>query len=127
MPETRLPPLPEAPAVRPLDETARASCALCGRPLGACAEKHHLVPRSQGGRETVDVHPICHRKIHSLFRERELAQAYATPTALRAHPEMAALIRWIANKPADFHKRTARAASGRDPSGRASKQRRRKR
>lgn len=81
-------------------------CAICGRPLGRRREKHHLVPKSEGGRETVAVHPICHRKIHSLFSERELAVFFDTPGKLASHPEMARFIRWLAGKPPDFHKRT---------------------
>lgn len=92
---------------RPAGSRAGGPCALCGRPLGARFERHHLVPRVRGGRETVAVHPICHRKIHSVFSAGELARRYATPQALRAHPEIAAFIKWLADKPADFHKRTA--------------------
>ncbi len=83
-------------------------CPVCLRPLGKRREKHHLVPRSEGGRATVAVHPICHRKIHSVFSERELAVEYATPQALRTHPEIAAFIKWVAKRPPDFHRRTER-------------------
>ena len=88
------------------------TCALCRRPLGRRREKHHLVPRSLGGRETVDLHPICHRKIHDVLSERELAQDYRTSEALRCHPEIAPFLRWLRNKPADFHKVT-RPSAGR--------------
>jgi len=94
-----------------LDEAAEAICPHLRRPLAARREKHHLIPRAQGGRETVDVHPICHRKIHSLFSDRELARVNNAPEALRAHPDMARFIRWIAKKPPDFHKRTERRRS----------------
>ncbi|MGB0629058.1 MAG: HNH endonuclease [Alphaproteobacteria bacterium] len=83
-------------------------CPICRRPLGIRSEKHHLVPRSEGGRETVAVHPICHRKIHIVFSEKELAIAYDTPEALRSHPEMARFIKWVSKRPADFHRRTRR-------------------
>jgi hypothetical protein len=77
-------------------------CVLCERPLGARVEWHHLVPKAQGGRVTAPIHPICHRTIHATLPNRELARAYADPAALRAHPEIARFLRWIANKPADF-------------------------
>lgn len=86
------------------DET----CALCGRELGRKIEKHHLVPKSRGGRHVVPVHPICHRIIHSTFSETELAVLYHTPERLRDHPDVARFIRWLRGKPADFHKRTAK-------------------
>ncbi|MCG8504680.1 MAG: HNH endonuclease [Sphingomonadales bacterium] len=83
-------------------------CPLCGRPLGRKTEAHHLIPRSLGGRETVALHPICHRKIHTTLTEREIAESHATLPALRAHPDIARFIRWIRNKPPDFYKRTER-------------------
>ncbi len=89
------------------------TCALCRRPLGRRREKHHLVPRSFGGRETVNLHLICHRKVHDVLSERELAQGYATPEALRRHPEIAPFLRWLRNKPADFHKVTRPSAARR--------------
>ncbi len=79
------------------------ACALCGRPLGERVEWHHVVPKSQGGRETVPLHPICHRAIHRLASNKELARRYPTLDALRAVPEMARFLGWIANKPPDFH------------------------
>ena len=88
------------------------TCALCRRPLGRLREKHHLVPRSLGGRETVDLHPICHRKVHDVLSERELGRAYRTPEALRGHREIAPFLRWLRNKPVDFHKVT-RPSAGR--------------
>jgi hypothetical protein len=66
-------------------------------------EAHHLAPRIFRGRETVDLHPICHRKIHATLTERELQRAYHTIEALRAHEEIARFIAWLANKAPDFH------------------------
>jgi len=88
--------------------TAGPACTLCGRPLGRRVEQHHLVPRRYRGRETVRLHPICHRAIHNALSERALAQDYNTPDALRAHPDIARFLAWIADKPPDFHKRTER-------------------
>lgn len=79
------------------------ACTLCGRPLGRRIEWHHVVPKSQGGRETVPLHPICHRAIHAIASNKELARRLPTLDALRAEPEMARFLAWIANKPPDFH------------------------
>ncbi|WP_375401913.1 HNH endonuclease [uncultured Sphingomonas sp.] len=87
-------------------------CALCGRPLGAKVELHHLVPKSEGGRETAPVHPICHRTIHALVANGDLARDYADVEALRARPDVARFLRWIADKPPDFHAPTRRARAG---------------
>lgn len=68
---------------------------------------HHLIPKSQGGRETIPLHPICHRKLHALFNEKELARTYATLEALKAHAEIKSFVAWLKGKPADFYRRTA--------------------
>ena len=83
-------------------------CALCGRPLGRRVERHHVVPRSEGGRDTAPVHPICHRAIHAAVPNRLLARAYPTLEALRGHEDIARFLRWVANKPPDFHAPTRR-------------------
>ena len=56
-----------------------------GRPLGRRVEWHHSVPKSRGGRETVPVHPICHRAIHRALGNKELERDYASADALRGH------------------------------------------
>lgn len=89
--------------------TEQETCWLCGRPLGSRIEKHHPVPKSQGGRETVPVHPICHKKLHTVFDEKSLARHYHLPDQLRDHPDIAAFIKWVANKPPDFHAPTRRS------------------
>ncbi|MCW2275211.1 hypothetical protein GJ654_14400 [Rhodoblastus acidophilus] len=62
-------------------QTNDATCALCGRRLGARLEAQHLMPKTFGGRETVALHPICHRKIHTSLSERELRDRYHTVSA----------------------------------------------
>ncbi|MDJ0278486.1 HNH endonuclease [Sphingomonas sp. 2R-10] len=77
-------------------------CALCDRPIGTQVEWHHRVPRSEGGRETVPVHPICHRTIHASATNAELAGPLADIDTLRALPAVAKFVAWVADKPADF-------------------------
>ena len=71
--------------VPPLSEAEPPPCFLCGRPLGRRMEWHHPVPKSRGGRETVPVHPICHRAIHAALTNKELERDYASAAALGAH------------------------------------------
>ena len=91
-----------------MSEAAEA-CWLCARPLGALREQHNPVPKSRGGRITVPVHPVCHRAIHSHFTTAELGRLPPDPAALATVPEMARFLAWIADKPPDFHVRTAKA------------------
>jgi hypothetical protein len=83
-------------------------CWLCGRPLGRQVEWHHPVPKSRGGRLTVPLHPICHRAIHANFSNAELAKSGEAAAGLRDRPAVAKFLQWIADKPPDFHARTAR-------------------
>lgn len=90
-------------AARRAAEATPPLCALCERPLGARIEWHHLVPKSEGGRETAPVHPICHRTIHALVANADLARDYSDPASLRRREDVARFLRWIADKPPDFH------------------------
>ena len=80
-----------------------AECALCARPLGRRIEWHHVVPKSQGGRDTVALHPICHRAIHANIGNKDLARLYPTLESLKAREDIVAFLSWIANKDPDFH------------------------
>ena len=95
--------LAEAAVLAERRDAAPPDCVLCGRPLGHRVEWHHLVPKSEGGRVTAPIHPICHRTIHASFGNTDLARLYADPEVLRAQPAIARFLRWIADKPADFH------------------------
>ena len=69
---------------------------------GPSVDAHHWVPKAEGGAETAWLHKICHRFVHETFSEKELARAYATPEALRAHPAVATFVAWVRRKPADY-------------------------
>lgn len=83
-------------------------CALCARALGAVTEWHHIVPKSEGGVETAPLHPICHRAIHAAADNAALARL-GDLALVRELPAIARFLRWIANKPPDFHAPTRRA------------------
>lgn len=91
-------------------------CGLCLRPIpaGAKSSRHHLTPRLRGGTHlgTVRLHQICHSAIHARWTETELARRLTELEALRAAPELAEFLAWVATKPPDFHAPT-RAARGR--------------
>ena len=92
------------------DMDAGPLCPLCGRPLGtANIDRHHLVPQSLKGREQFPIHKICHRKIHSVFTEKELLRTYHTWDKLREHEDIRTFIEWVAKKPPGFYTTTATA------------------
>ena len=85
-------------------------CPLCDRMIPpAQADRHHLVPKSKGGRQTEFMHRVCHRQIHALLTEGELARQYATVEALLQHPELQAFVAWVKTKPEDFFVRTRKS------------------
>ena len=78
-------------------------CPLCDRPVPPSQQDaHHLVPKSHGGMQTVVLHRICHRQIHALLTETELARAYGTVEALKQHHELGRFIQWVKTKPDSF-------------------------
>jgi hypothetical protein len=85
-------------------------CPLCDRAIPKSQrDAHHLVPKSKGGRQTEFLHRVCHRQIHALLSETELAKQYATVEALLAHPELKTFVAWVKTKPEDFFVRTRKS------------------
>lgn len=78
-------------------------CWLCHRPLGIKVQRHHPVPKAKGGRETVPLHPICHRAIHANFTNAQLARAGGSRDVLLTNAAIAAFLAWVEGRPPDFH------------------------
>lgn len=79
------------------------NCPLCKREIKNDFNKHHLIPKTFKGTETVTLHRMCHRKIHSVFTERELLNTYHTIETLLSHEEIQKFVKWVANKDPDFY------------------------
>jgi hypothetical protein len=89
-------------------------CALCNREIPpALRDAHHLIPKSKGGVVTVLLHRACHKQIHALFTETELAKQYPSVEALQAHTEIAKFINWVKQKPNDLNLQTRRSRNKR--------------
>ncbi|PIT73479.1 alpha/beta hydrolase [Limnohabitans sp. G3-2] len=85
-------------------------CPLCERPIPPSQQDaHHWVPKSRGGVQTALLHRICHRQIHALFTETELARTYATVEALKQPEEMVRFIRWVQTKPDAFFEKSRKS------------------
>ncbi len=91
-------------------EDEYAPCPLCGRALvpGPSVNRHHLVPRSRGGKAAFDIHRICHSKIHSLWTEKELAAEFHDFDRIRADPRIQVFIAWVRKQDPEFRGRNLR-------------------
>ncbi len=72
-------------------------CPLCLRP-NLRPSDHHLVPKSRGGRQTLAICNDCHRAIHAVFSNKELAATYHTVEVLMAHEVFARMVTFIARQ-----------------------------
>lgn len=80
-------------------------CPICDREMwkGPSIDEHHFTPKCRGGKETKTLHRICHRKIHSIWTEKELEKEFNDPNKVCAHPEMIKFIAWVQKKEPDFY------------------------
>ena len=98
----------ESPLIR---QNFPAICPICDREIpDSQKDAHHLVPKSKGGKATEYLHRICHKQIHALFTETELAVKLNNAASLRDHPEMAKFISWVKSKPNSFYEKTRKSA-----------------
>ena len=92
-------------------QTESLICPICDRCIPASQkDAHHLVPRSKGGRSTEFLHKICHKQIHALFSENELAKNFNTAESLKGDPDMQIFIHWVKNKPDAFYERVVKSS-----------------
>jgi hypothetical protein len=78
-------------------------CPICEREIPEDQkDEHHLVPKSKGGRATVCLHRVCHRQIHAIFTESQLAKKFSTVEALLEDPAVQTFVTWIKSKPPGF-------------------------
>jgi hypothetical protein len=78
-------------------------CPLCKRELDETADLHHLIPKTFKGKETVLIHKVCHRKLHTVFSERDMMHYYHTIDRLLENEDVVNFVKWLQNKPIDFY------------------------
>ena len=80
------------------NSVAEAPCALCGRVVPrALITLHHLLPKEEGG-EAEHRLPFCkpcHKQVHAMFSNKQLAASYNSIEKLQAAPELATFLAWI--------------------------------
>lgn len=75
---------------------------------GPSVDRHHWVPRKHGGRDWDWLHRICHKKLHSLFDEKMLAETFSDAESLRAAPEIEKFVKWVRKQPPEYVGRHAK-------------------
>jgi hypothetical protein len=82
-------------------KTEREPCPLCERDmLPHNLTKHHLVPKSRGGRVTEKICRTCHRQLHALFSNKEL-ETLNSVEALKENGDFDKYLKWVKNKNPD--------------------------
>ena len=82
-------------------------CELCDRTCPKLTE-HHLTPKQHTKRKnkrnrqdlgpTISICPPCHKQIHTLFTNKELAASLHSADLLKSHPDMQKFLNWIAKQ-----------------------------
>lgn len=71
-------------------------CSICNRITPEkYQEKHHLIPKSKKGKETIIVCIDCGNQIHLLFNLKELRDKYNTLEKLKSNEKIIKWITWI--------------------------------
>ena len=79
-------------------------CPICGRELSEkLISNHHLIPKTFKGTDMVPLHQICHRKLHSVFTEREMLNYYHTIDRLLENEEIQKFVKWVSKKPPEYY------------------------
>ncbi|MEM7594661.1 MAG: HNH endonuclease [Cyanobacteria bacterium P01_A01_bin.83] len=76
------------------------SCQLCDRSVEQLTV-HHLIPRQTVKRKqadsgsTIEICSACHRQIHALYSNLELARNLNTLDKLKSEPKMIKFLGWV--------------------------------
>ncbi|MDG4656711.1 HNH endonuclease [Ectobacillus antri] len=76
------------------------TCELCQRD-DLELTVHHLIPKELGGtfEPTADLCIACHKQIHALYTNQELAVRLHTIAALQADEKISSFLKWIRKQP----------------------------
>jgi 5-methylcytosine-specific restriction enzyme A len=90
-------------------EVVHRRCALCQREVPIhLITQHHLKPKEKGGtaeHKTPMCKP-CHKQLHAMFSNNDLAKRYDSLEALRRAPALQPFLKWIRKQKPDRNFRT---------------------
>src|SRR4051812_24666861 len=96
-------------------------CEFCGR-VDTKLPRHHLIPRARHRRGAIRRHfdkaeltgrlamlcRACHKFVHTVLSERQLAKEYNTVEQLLLHPEITKFVSWVARRPSGLRVSSSR-------------------
>ncbi|WP_078555114.1 HNH endonuclease [Bacillus alkalicellulosilyticus] len=79
-----------------MEHQKRTTCELCGRETSQLTV-HHLIPREEGGALLAKAMLCipCHKQIHALYTNKELALRLHTIKSLQADEKIKKYLKWI--------------------------------
>ena len=94
------------------EEPVWERCELCERDVPpGMVTLHHLTPKQKGGKAE-DRAPVCrpcHKQVHAVFGNADLARSFASVRALREAPQLQPFLKWIRKQKPDRNFRTIMA------------------
>ena len=89
-----------------VDQSKIIVCPICEVSEGV--SKHHVLPKSQGGTETVLICEECHKQIHTTLTNKQIEKNFVSIESLKEHEEIAKWIAWRQKHPGAVvgHKQT---------------------
>lgn len=80
----------------------RLTCELCERIVPELSE-HHLIPKQKGGKhlDTAMLCEMCHKQIHALYTNRELAARLHSIKRLKSDDNIRKYLNFIVRLPGD--------------------------
>ena len=83
-------------------EQKTIQCPICEREVDfSFTNKHHVVPRSRKGKETIRICRDCHRQIHAFFTNKQLEKNLNTIELIRQDEKIKKYISWISKRSAN--------------------------
>ena len=77
-----------------------SNCPLCDMPLvpGPSINRHHLIPKLKGGSDAIEMHVICHSKLHSIWSENEMRDTYHKWDQILSDERIIKFRSWVCKK-----------------------------
>jgi len=77
-----------------------STCELCERE-DVDTTVHHLLPKEMGGTfgSTANLCIPCHKQIHALYTNEEIAARLTTIHTLKEDPQLSSFLKWIRKQP----------------------------